>query len=97
MSRKRRQIDAVLQYIADNGPCTKHEIEVPACPKQIERHVHTLHRTGAIRIRRWECNSLDGRRYPRAVYAVGYRPDAPKPAPKSPLERMREYRKKKRT
>lgn len=46
-----------------------------------------------VHIQSWTMEG-HGRRYPRPVYALGHRRDAPKPKPITASERMKKYRRR---
>mgnify|MGYP000013396763 CR=1 FL=1 len=88
---------AILKGLAELGPMTRSEIQqsVGVDKESIAAIVSRLHkdtpRVGKqIYVTGWVYDAEGQRRYPRAIYALGSRPDAKKPKA-STLENRRRY------
>ena len=92
---------AVRQILQQCGPLTMHEVAAhfPDVPYQdVGSILHKMHKGLAkqqVYIVRWTYYGI-GRRYPRAVYALGCEPDAAKPVLESNAERLMRQREKKK-
>ncbi|MGA0610037.1 hypothetical protein [Caldimonas sp. KR1-144] len=75
------------------------ELQLPE--RRVAGALHRLHRgerKGTIHIARWEYDLGDGRRrYPRPIFALGSKRDAPKPKPPTDTEHCRAYRARKKS
>ena len=81
------RVRRALEALAELGPMTRAEIEVEiGIDKRFAgRLASALNHASPkfpkrIYIKTWIYEAEGARRYPRAVYAIGSRPDAPKPA-----------------
>lgn len=95
-------VDQILVALKDYGPMTRAElclilkcnkINVASVVSRLHRDLPTLPKR--IYIRDWQYDAEGGRRYPRAVYAIGHATDCPKPQ-SSKAENSRRYRASKR-
>lgn len=72
-------VQAVLAALAEHGPLTR--LQLRELTGVGETAIHSMHRglPKQLYIVRYVRDAPDGRTYPRAVFAVGDRPDARKP------------------
>lgn len=99
MARYRGTTEAILRVLADFGPMTRAEICRELGPRAINVSslVSNLIRNLPATPRRayicgWVYDMEGQRPYPRAVYALGDRPNAKRPSPKKRTEVVNAYR-----
>lgn len=96
---KSAQRPRVLTALREQGPCVRHDLEVPGmCDRQLDRHLRRLRAEGLVVICGWDLSLLYGKRYPRPVWAVARsgRKDVPRPPRATQAEAQRRYRARKR-
>lgn len=99
MAKKTGNTQRILRMLAELGPMTRLEIcrELEPNAQNISSLVSALLREQPCNPRRvhisgWICEIEGGRRYPRAIYALGDKPDAKRPRPMKRAEIVARYR-----
>lgn len=78
-SRTTKEInDSVIRVIKNNGALTRKEIDFHCdYERTSENHLPRMRKEGLVHIAKWEIRKVPGRW--EALFAVGSKPDAPKP------------------